>query len=223
MLPVKPTQELLNCGLFGTKRKYDTHTGIDIYCREGEQVLNLQEGKVVDVYQFTGEAVGSPWWNDTYAVVVSVGLLDIVYGEVIPLVQVGDILLVGDVLGISTPVLKTDKGITPTTMLHLEAWVAGKHDRDFIWESKETKHWGLLQPSVLFKQDKHWLLKTISGYRLETSNGDFVRLFSMAADCKSYCMGNSVEFTYLTEVSPLQERVLYSLTTNKETPFGKDW
>lgn len=115
--------------MFGAKRKYDHHTGIDLYAPEGTPVFSIYNGRVTRVEQFTGEKVGTGWWNDTMAVVVE--HLDtnsaplktyLVYGEIVPAVKPGDIVKSGQLLGHVATVLKKDKG-KPMSMLHIEKYV----------------------------------------------------------------------------------------------------
>ena len=80
-------------GLFGANRRYDIHTGIDLYGGAYCAVGPFEEGEVVHIGQFTGAAVGSPWWNDTYSVSVQGRSGIIVYGEIQPTsdLKVGDL------------------------------------------------------------------------------------------------------------------------------------
>jgi len=57
-------------GAFGVRRKFDVHTGVDLYCENGDEVISIEDGIVVAVEPFTGEIAGFPWWNNTYAVAV---------------------------------------------------------------------------------------------------------------------------------------------------------
>lgn len=45
-----PTSE----GVFGAKRKFDMHTGIDLYCTEQTPVYAIEDGIVIGVENFTG-------------------------------------------------------------------------------------------------------------------------------------------------------------------------
>ena len=142
----------IECGMFGAIRKYDIHTGLDFYCANRSIVASISNGVVVDIYQFTGKAVGSPWWNNTYAIVISTDNYDIVYGEICKhtFVNLGDTISAGDLIGTVTPVLKTDKGVTPTSMLHMEVYKRGLFRRHVIWHIGEDTPPGLYDPSCLF-------------------------------------------------------------------------
>ena len=57
-------------GMFGATRKYDIHTGIDLYCEENDRVYSEVDGVVHKIHPFTGAIANSPWWNDTYAIMI---------------------------------------------------------------------------------------------------------------------------------------------------------
>jgi hypothetical protein len=79
----------------------------------------MEDGEVVSVEQFTG-GDESPWWNDTWAVLVRGKSGVIVYGEISSKVEVGQWVSAGDTIGVvSTSVLKKFKG-RPMVMLHME-------------------------------------------------------------------------------------------------------
>jgi len=69
-------------GAFGVKRKYDIHTGVDLYCNHGDVVLSIEEGEVLAIKPFTGEIAGFPWWNDTWGIAIKGKSGIINYGEV---------------------------------------------------------------------------------------------------------------------------------------------
>ena len=139
--PLKGTSPMFpdEPGLFGAVRKSDVHTGIDLYCERGTEVVAVEDGVVVLVEGFTGPSAPdpSPWWNDTQAILIE-GVSGVVtYGEVKALVEVGQIVKAGDTVGvIEQPVLRRFKG-RPMTMLHLELMAPG---------SKATLWWHLNEP-----------------------------------------------------------------------------
>lgn len=111
-------------GAFGWKRRYEIHTGSDLYCLEGQEVTAVDDGHVLLVTDFTGEAAGSPWWNQTKAVLVRhYGGYVVVYGEIEPAadLKVGTPIKRGQPLGHVVRVRKQDRG-KPMTMLHFELW-----------------------------------------------------------------------------------------------------
>lgn len=114
-------------GQFGAIRRYDIHTGIDLYAERDTQVVSVEDGVVVTIKMFTGINADdpSPWWNDTPAVLVEGVSGVVVYGEVSPRVRVGQTVSAGDLIGVvEQPVLKTFKG-RPMAMLHLHEQLPG--------------------------------------------------------------------------------------------------
>jgi hypothetical protein len=115
-VPVNP-----HPGGYMVERKMHIHKGVDLYCNTGEPVYAVEEGFVLAISLFTGEKHGSPWWNETYAVLVKGNSGIVVYGEIDVKagLTVGTVVARGDCLGTVIPVLKEDKG-RPMAMLHLE-------------------------------------------------------------------------------------------------------
>lgn len=218
MFPVKMTQPFKQCGSFGAVRRHDIHTGLDFYCEEGADVPCIKEGAVIDVFQFTGIGVGSHWWNTTYAVVVECGHLIYVYGEVNPSVRIGQRLAIGDHIGNVARVLRTDKGVTPTSMLHLEVWEKVHYKKNFTWPLGDEKPEGLLDPKGILT---FWLIKTEHGYILEDKRGLFVEWFDMACNSKAYCMEQGINPIYLTPKSRLADRQAYEVLTGKALWFNR--
>lgn len=128
-------------GRFAVKRKFDYHTGIDLYCELGQEVIAIEDGIVVTVEAFTGEEAECAWWNDTEAVLIKGESGVFNYAEVTPLVKEGDEVKAGQVIAVvDTAVLKSFKG-RPMVMLHLELL---SHDTDtspwwYITEDDEVK------------------------------------------------------------------------------------
>jgi murein DD-endopeptidase MepM/ murein hydrolase activator NlpD len=146
-------------GIFGTVRRFDIHTGMDLYCRLGDPVYAIEDGMVVNVCAFTGPEAGTNWWNDTQAVLVEGKSGVILYGEVDALVRTGDVVLEGDVIGKILRVLKTDKG-RPMDMLHLELYEPGYRGDGEVWNHDQPKPAMLLDPTYLIEQNqktKHFM------------------------------------------------------------------
>lgn len=120
-------------GYFGAIRRFDIHTGIDLYCDDGDPVVSIEDGIVVAIEAFTGEHADSPWWNDTWALLIEGNSGVICYGEIVPLptIKVGSIIPAGLTIGHVKPVLKQDKGKNPPSMLHLELYTTGT--RQTVW------------------------------------------------------------------------------------------
>lgn len=139
-------------GAFGAVRKHDVHTGIDLYCREGAIVSAIEDGVIVAIEHFTGPDVGSPWWHDTWAVLVEGASGVFVYGEIVYFShRVGDKVEAGETVGQVTPVLKQYKGVTPTTMLHLELLKPGSTST-FWWHHGDAKPDNLLDPTEIVRE-----------------------------------------------------------------------
>jgi murein DD-endopeptidase MepM/ murein hydrolase activator NlpD len=141
-------------GAFGAIRKYDIHTGVDLYCKEGDPVYAMQEGVIIAIKPFTGSIAGFPWWNDTWAVAIAGPSGIINYGEIKPLeFEEGDFVPEGTLLGHVIPVLKENKGKVPSTsMLHIELY---KNIRDgwAEWNLGSPKPSRLLDPTQLLQKE----------------------------------------------------------------------
>ena len=134
-------------GSFGAIRKHDVHTGVDLYGNEGDPVFALEDGLVQDVGLFTGESVGSPWWEDTWYIGVSSLSGYIVYGEVTTNIEVGTRVKKGDLLGSIKRVLRRNKGKLQS-MLHLELYTERVLD-PVVWELGQPKPEKLENPTKL--------------------------------------------------------------------------
>ncbi len=144
-------------GAFAAVRKYDIHTGVDLYCMEGSLVKAMYDGVVTAILPFTGALAESPWWHDTEAIMIYSRSLNqtILYGEVRPHVclRVGDLIPVGTIIGEVARVLKTDKGVVPsTTMLHMELY-EGRISDCVWWKHNETQPTGLLDVSHILRKE----------------------------------------------------------------------
>jgi hypothetical protein len=139
-------------GAFGAVRKHDIHTGVDIYCDPWATVRTVEEGTVVAVEAFTGKIADSPWWNDTWAVLIEGASGVICYGEISPNADFkpGTTLPWGFIVGNVLTVLKEDKGVTPTSMLHFELYRHGTK-KTVWWHHGEEKPEELLDPTELLQ------------------------------------------------------------------------
>lgn len=139
-------------GAFGVTRKNHIHEGVDIYCHQGDDVIAVECGVVVKIIPFTGEFANSPWWNNTYAVIVKHKNFYMTYGEIAPLddLFVGQKITEGQTLGYVTRVLKKDKG-RPMDMLHVEMYHI-ETDLSLVpassWELNSGKPKGLMNPTA---------------------------------------------------------------------------
>lgn len=135
-------------GSFAQKRKNHIHEGIDLYCDKGDEVFAIEDGVIIKIKAFTGTMVNSPWWNDTWCVLVEgkTGVFN--YGEIIPNENLKEGMLIkeGQIIGEIETVLKNDKG-RPMSMLHLELYQHGTTDAIIGWSLDEKKPIQLLDPT----------------------------------------------------------------------------
>lgn len=139
-------------GSFGYVRKNHIHEGVDLYAEEGDDVLAIEDGKVISIIPFTGEIAGSPWWNDTYSIFVQHDGYIINYGELIPVehLKEGSIVKAGDIIGNIRTVLLKDKG-RPMAMLHIEMYKPEAVAPITEWSLNTTQPEYLLDPTDLLK------------------------------------------------------------------------
>jgi hypothetical protein len=140
-------------GAFGSRRKHDTHTGVDLYCVSGDLVSAVEDGRIVNIEQFTGKAVGSPWWLDTWAILVEGESGVVAYCELERptsnmLWHIGMYIRTSDSLGRVTRVLPRDKGL-PHTMLHLELYTAGTRTTSW-WREERPRN--MLDPTPFLQR-----------------------------------------------------------------------
>lgn len=140
-------------GAFGYVRKNHIHEGIDLYASKTALVTAIASGTIISIYQFTGEAVGMPWWHDTWAIAVADQNGTWVYGEVQQpcAYKVGDTVQAGQYIAQLKQVLKVDKG-RPMTMLHLERWKKHAAPHTFLWQLNQQQPEFLLDPTPLLKE-----------------------------------------------------------------------
>jgi murein DD-endopeptidase MepM/ murein hydrolase activator NlpD len=137
-------------GAFGTVRRFDIHTGVDLYCVDDEPVRAVEDGRAICVDGFTGLSVGSPWWKETSAIAVRGASGVVVYGELDPVVMKGAFVRAGEVIGYVKPVLPESK-IRPdieghsNCMLHLELMSSFNGFVD--WELEKERPDNLLDPT----------------------------------------------------------------------------
>ncbi len=132
-------------GSFGFERANHTHEGVDLYCIDLTPVHAVEDGEVVSIQRFTGSAIGSPWWEDTFCVMVEGESGVVLYGEVYNPQEllVGQTVFAGEYLSQVKRVLKKDKG-RPMSMLHLELHQHGSRSIP-IWEGEKPPY--LLDPT----------------------------------------------------------------------------
>ena len=119
-------------GSFLCKRKHHTHTGLDLYTKDGASVHAVEAGVVVGREAFTGPQDNAPWWNDTDCLLIEGASGVICYGEITPAVKVGVRVNRGSYIGRVKQVLKDGKERPDimghsTSMLHMEIYPHGKY------------------------------------------------------------------------------------------------
>lgn len=131
-------------GSFAAIRRFDIHTGVDLYVSEPCLVYAVESGMVVGVEDFTGPNADSPWWLPTKAILVEGPSGVVAYGEVAPLwPKVGDFVDQGEMIARVSPVLPEEKQRTDIPnhsrfMLHFELYDHG---------TKKTVWWKLNEPA----------------------------------------------------------------------------
>lgn len=124
-------------GRFGFVRRFDVHTGFDIYCPDGEPVFAIEDGIVTDISHFTGEYTtpeSTTWWENTMSIAIEGKSGVILYGEIYePTLRIGDIVTKGQHIANVKRVLKKDKGL-PMSMLHIELYQHGYRGDCVVWD-----------------------------------------------------------------------------------------
>lgn len=147
-------------GAFGAIRKYDVHTGIDLYAPVGAKVVTIEQGTIVAIDLFTGpntKPIPLPWWHETWAIMVEGESGTILYGEIQPNpdLVVGGNVQAGDLLGTVLKVLIERPGKTlknSPSMLHFERYDLGAR----AWTG-----WELGEPCPMYLSDPTSLLMSL--------------------------------------------------------------
>jgi hypothetical protein len=148
LVPVAPHQ-----GGFGTVRRHDYHTGVDLYAADGTPLVAIEAGYIVKLGLFTGANVHTPWWNETWAILIEGAHGGICYGEIQPASGLRPGLFVNECarLGVVRQVLRTDKGL-PTSMLHVELYRTGYRGDWAEWDLDSPQPEGLMDPTPLLHE-----------------------------------------------------------------------
>lgn len=157
MFPIKnykykiPTSDMV--GGFAHIRKFDIHTGVDLYCDDKTPVYAINDGVVVNIEDFTGEfsTPPTPWWFNTKSVLVEDNENVICYGEITTNLSIGDKIKEGDIIGYVSQVLKKDKGL-PMSMLHIELYEKDVRE-SIVWNIVEEKPKKLKDISNLLEKE----------------------------------------------------------------------
>jgi len=141
-------------GDFAFRRSFYYHPGIDIYCDQGQEVQAIEDGIVVNVEHFTGTNAipSSPWWEDTWSILIEGASGVLGYCELMPaeFIKLGYHVKSGEVIANIIPVLKKDKG-NGRTMLHFEHYI--KETTEHVtWILNTPKPDELLNPRELLEK-----------------------------------------------------------------------
>lgn len=160
-------------GGYMVKRKFDVHTGVDLYAQEGSMVYAVEDGEVVNVRPFTGEIAGTPFWENTYAIDIEGFTGTICYGEVMkPDLKIGDVVKRGEVIGNVKRVLREYKG-KPRSMLH---FAIHRHGWKYLYKDQQDPEMEsfydlLIDPTMLLIQLKNKAdMMGLMKYSCEESN-----------------------------------------------------
>lgn len=77
-IPINPHPGCFGSPRYGEKR----HTGVDLYSKDCCPVVAVEDGTIVGIEPFTGKIDNSPWWKDTYCILVEGESGVVCYGEV---------------------------------------------------------------------------------------------------------------------------------------------
>lgn len=141
-------------GAFGTRRKFDIHTGVDLYVPEHEPVFAVETGHVVAIENYTGPEADSPWWLDTKAILIEGESGVVCYGEVAPKdIGIGQLIDRGSQIAHVIPVLQEGKKRNDIPghsrfMLHFELYEHGT-TKSVWWKPNQDKPTNLLDPTQL--------------------------------------------------------------------------
>lgn len=143
-------------GAFGVKRKYDIHTGVDLYCKDGEPVYAVEDSEYIDCGWFTGIHCESPWWNDTMFILLRGKSGYILYGETDgpDISAYGREIKAGQLIGYVKSVLpkvkiRHDIPHHSNSMLHIEIY--SKYKDWVTWRHGEKRNKTLMNPTPFLK------------------------------------------------------------------------
>jgi hypothetical protein len=150
-----PALPILNgVGDFASRRSFYHHPGIDVYCDFGQEVIAIEPGIITNIECFTGvnATPTSPWWNETWSIMIEGTLGALGYCELKPLshIKLGYKVSEGEIIATIIPVLKKDKG-NGVTMLHFEQYIPGTKDH-VTWVLDKEKPITLLNPRPLLEK-----------------------------------------------------------------------
>lgn len=142
-------------GDFAFKRSFYMHSGIDLYCDAGQEVVAIESGTVINIDHFTGadSIPSSPWWNDTWSIMIEgeSGVIGYCELDPVPILKIGSFVNEGDIIGSIIPVLKKVKiSEIGDSMLHVELYKYGTKEH-VTWLIDTEKPEDLLDPRYLLE------------------------------------------------------------------------
>lgn len=184
MLPLKCKIQLptdTEPGRFGAVRKHDVHTGIDLYCKDGEPVYAIEDGVIKNHGRFTGASLGFPWWNETDCICIQGDYGIILYGELTINTRIfrdKNTVKEGELLGWIKQVLKVDKG-RPMSMLHIELYNKNYIDKWVEWTLGQDRPVGLedITPVLELEIEKRKINKILNAVIVIVAIIDLLILF----------------------------------------------
>lgn len=139
-------------GWFGSKRKYDIHTGIDLYCKPDTDVYAFEDGEVVDIDWFTGTKADCPWWFDSKFMAIAGKSGTIIYGEIVPMDLKGCKVKAGQKIGRTVRIVKKPPKSYiighRMDMLHIELIQTGEAKWGGDWTHDEDRPKFLKDPTI---------------------------------------------------------------------------
>jgi murein DD-endopeptidase MepM/ murein hydrolase activator NlpD len=132
---------------FGARRKYNIHTGVDLFCEHMQPLASVEDGIVVAIKNFSKNKNKSPWLNKTKAILIEGESGVVAYCNVSerPGLQVGDLVDAGEIIGNVIRINKK-KRRKDICMLHLELYEKGTTKR-VTWSCNYPKPKHLKDPS----------------------------------------------------------------------------
>jgi hypothetical protein len=147
-------------GAYGAHRHHHIHEGVDLYVPDGTLVTAVEDGRVAATVPFTGALCDppSPWWEDTWAVMIEGPSGVVLYGEIEPEAGIhpGVEVRRGQKVGAVTRVLRKDKG-RPRSMVHIELHASGSHN-SILWAKDAPRPDGLRDPTpaLMVSASRDW-------------------------------------------------------------------
>ncbi len=131
---------------FGARRKYNLHTGIDLFCENMQPLASVEAGKIVSIGDFSNQKDKSPWLNRTRVILIEGQTGVVAYCNVIekPGLRVGRAVTAGEIIGNVIRINKKRRK-NDICMLHLELYKPGTRKR-VIWSYNFPKPPQLLDP-----------------------------------------------------------------------------